>query len=92
MGLRTLEVAVIGAGIAGLYAAWRLRKGGIAPSDLGLFEATSRIGGRVLTVTPPSEISSMNLDLGAHVIAEHHVRTRKLVRRLGLGHSSIQIG
>ena len=42
-------VAVIGAGPAGLCAAYELAKGGF---DVTVFEATSRLGGRTLTVRP----------------------------------------
>ena len=48
-----LDVAVVGAGIAGVYCAWRLRQ---AHPDwqIGLFESSGRVGGRLLTVTPPN--------------------------------------
>ncbi len=47
-----LDVAVVGAGIAGVYCAWRLKQ---AHSDwkIALFESSGRVGGRLLTVTPP---------------------------------------
>ncbi len=43
------SVAVIGAGPAGLCAAYELAKGGFAVT---VFEATSRLGGRIVTVRP----------------------------------------
>lgn len=42
------RIAIIGAGITGLYAAWRLQEAGYNAS---VFEARDRIGGRVLTKT-----------------------------------------
>ncbi len=49
----TLDTAVIGGGIAGLYAAWRLADGGVSPDKIAVFEATDRIGGRLLSVSMP---------------------------------------
>ncbi len=49
----TLGTAVIGGGIAGLYAAWRLADGGDSPDQIAVFEATDRIGGRLMSVSMP---------------------------------------
>ena len=53
-----VDVAVVGAGVAGLYAAWRIATSGSRNSDgeplkVILVEATERIGGRIETVTFP---------------------------------------
>jgi monoamine oxidase len=49
----TLDTAVIGGGIAGLYAAWRLADGGDLANQVAVFEATDRIGGRLMSVSMP---------------------------------------
>ena len=55
------DIAIIGAGIAGTYAAWRLK-------DLGkkvtVYEYSDRIGGRCYTSTF-SDIPDVNLEFGA---------------------------
>ncbi len=57
-------VVVIGAGMAGLFCAMRLRAAGF---DVGLFEASDRLGGRVMSVLLPgftthaAEIGAMRL-------------------------------
>ncbi|KLW15527.1 hypothetical protein SK47_03243 [Enterobacter sp. BWH52] len=50
------QVAIIGAGLSGLYAAWLLQRAGI---DYVVFEARSRTGGRVLAT------ANSGADLGA---------------------------
>src|SRR5262249_35680981 len=51
-----LDVAIVGAGISGLYSGWRLRAGAFArgewrqnPPKTHVFELGDRIGGRLLT-------------------------------------------
>jgi monoamine oxidase len=57
-----LDVAVVGGGVSGVYAAWRLlTKGG--KGRVAMFEASDHIGGRLLSVTPP-HIPYMKAELG----------------------------
>lgn len=55
------DVAIIGAGISGSYAAYRLREKGWKVS---LYEYSNRIGGRIHTVKLPG-IPDVNVELGA---------------------------
>ena len=55
------DVAIIGAGIAGSYAAWRLRNQG---QKITVFEYSDRIGGRCHTIKFPG-IPDINIELGA---------------------------
>jgi len=66
------DVAVIGAGIGGLYTAWRLltgcsREGGVAPK-VCIFEASARTGGRILTLRGadalPQGFDGYTVDMG----------------------------
>ncbi|MBK6290966.1 MAG: FAD-dependent oxidoreductase [Ignavibacteria bacterium] len=43
---RTVKVAVVGAGLAGLHAAWLLHNKGV---NVDVYEASKRVGGRVMT-------------------------------------------
>ncbi len=72
---RTADVAVIGAGAAGLAAADRLLRAGL---DVVVVEARPRIGGRVETVHPPSWPSPV--ELGAEFIHGRPTAMLKLVR------------
>ena len=74
------EVVIVGAGIAGLTAAWRLRQAGVA---VRVFEAQNRIGGRMLSLRdhfPDGQV----IELGGELIDTDHVRIRALASELGL--------
>ena len=47
-----IEVAIVGAGISGVYAGWRLLGSGQAKS-VTIFEQSKRVGGRLLSLQPP---------------------------------------
>ena len=55
------DVAIIGAGISGTYAAWRLRHSG---RKIGIFEQWDRIGGRIHTHRLPG-MPELHAELGA---------------------------
>jgi monoamine oxidase len=67
--------------MAGLYATWRLLEAGVRPDRIGLFEATDRTGGRVLTVRSPQGLA---IDMGAHNFSPSHLIVAGLVARFGL--------
>ena len=64
---RGFRVAVVGAGFAGLAAAWYLDACG---ARVTLYEATARMGGRVETDT--SFIAGKTVEAGAELIGENH--------------------
>jgi flavin-dependent amine oxidoreductase len=74
-------VSIVGAGIAGLYAAWRLIGSGYPGSAITVYEAADRIGGRIFTKTPTDCIP---VDLGAHNLRLDHQLTAALISRLHL--------
>ena len=55
------SVAIVGGGLAGLYAARRLHTLGI---DFHLFEARDRLGGRILSANETGQLSNDGFDLG----------------------------
>lgn len=71
------DVAVIGAGLAGLYAAMLLEEAG---ARVVVIEGSGRAGGRVRTM----KIDGEAVDLGATGIGPTHGRARDLVRRFKL--------
>jgi protoporphyrinogen/coproporphyrinogen III oxidase len=71
------DVIVIGAGIAGVAAALRLKDRGLQPL---LLEADSRVGGRMTT----DRVNGFVIDRGVTLLGNGFTRMRALVRRLGL--------
>ncbi|MEO3931028.1 NAD(P)/FAD-dependent oxidoreductase [Micromonosporaceae bacterium B7E4] len=92
-----LDVAVVGAGVSGAYAAWRLlgpeagrsgmleelrrRRGG--PLVVGLFEGSERVGGRLFSVTPPG-MPHLHAELGGMRYLSNQPVVADLVDHLGL--------
>jgi monoamine oxidase len=74
------EVAIIGAGIAGLTAAWRLRQAGVR---VRVHEAQNRIGGRMLSLRDHFADGQV-IELGGELIDTGHVRIRALAAEMGL--------
>ncbi|MFN4284549.1 MAG: flavin monoamine oxidase family protein [Lacibacter sp.] len=75
------KVIVIGAGFAGLAAAWQLRKRGI---DVVVLEARNRIGGRVFTYTIDAK-EKLNVELGGEWISKAQRRILALCEEFQLG-------
>ncbi|HST43688.1 MAG TPA: NAD(P)/FAD-dependent oxidoreductase, partial [Luteimonas sp.] len=74
------EVAIVGAGIAGLTAAWRLRQAGVR---VRVYEAQDRVGGRMLSLRDHFADGHV-IELGGELIDTGHVRIRALAAEMGL--------
>lgn len=72
------RVAIIGAGLAGLNAAYRLRQAGITAT---VYEARNRVGGRTHSIRTAS---GLVYDLGGSFINTDHSDMRGLASELGL--------
>jgi protoporphyrinogen/coproporphyrinogen III oxidase len=71
------RVIVVGAGIAGLTAAFRLAEAGL---DVRVLEAGDRVGGRVSTV----DRDGYRIDNGASLLTSAYAQMVKLIRDAGL--------
>jgi Flavin containing amine oxidoreductase len=82
-----VDVAVVGAGVAGLYVAWRLlSEPAYATKSIALFDTADRVGGRILSVTMP-DIPYVT-ELGAMRYLPDQILVRSLIEdRLQLEHS-----
>jgi protoporphyrinogen/coproporphyrinogen III oxidase len=79
MAERPPRVAVIGAGITGLTAAYRLRNAD-PPADVAVLEASDRTGGELRTI----EVGGMTLDAGADSFPGRKPWAADLCRELGI--------
>lgn len=88
---------IIGAGVAGLYAAWRLLEAkdvtGLDPSDVVIVELSSRTDGRLFTYPLDKfgsdagslpKNSGLRAELGGMRFQNYHLYVGYLARRLGL--------
>lgn len=84
-----MKIAVIGAGISGLAAAFKLRQAGF---DVTVLESSDRPGGRCATLRRDGFV----IDTGPEIVAGSYVRYLALARAVGLGdklvHSSPIVG
>lgn len=76
------KVTIIGAGIAGLVAAYELERLGYTVEVL---EASKRVGGRIYTHSFGAGPETPFAELGAMRIPTNHRHTMRYVSRLGLG-------
>ncbi|MBG0564859.1 protein-arginine deiminase family protein [Actinoplanes aureus] len=75
----SFPVAVVGAGFAGLMAAWALQDGGF---PVTVFEASGRVGGRVRTDS--TLVNGKVVEAGAELIGENHLTWWVLKKTFGL--------
>jgi monoamine oxidase len=79
-GASAPRVAVVGAGLAGLTAAYRLRQQGIAAA---VYEANTRLGGRCWTRRGDFAEGQI-AEHGGELIDQYHKQIRQLAQELGL--------
>jgi monoamine oxidase len=74
------DVVIVGAGIAGLSAAWRLRQAGIG---VRLYEAQERVGGRMFSLRGHFADGQV-CELGGELIDTGHARMHAMAAEFGL--------
>ena len=81
MSEAAFNVAVVGGGVAGLYAAWRLLQDGHDPATLAVFEQSDRSGGRLWSVALHQE-STLPAELGGMFFNDQQPHVYGLCRRV----------
>ena len=80
MADNTLNIAVVGGGIAGCSAAWFLRQALGKRASLTVFESSDRVGGRLATV----RVGGVEVEAGGTIIHETNQYMAGFVESLGL--------
>lgn len=80
-GRRAPSCIVIGSGLSGLAAAYKLKQAGW---DVTVLEARDRLGGRVFSHRM-AQNPTLVCELGAEWVGEHHYRLRALCRSFNIG-------
>ncbi|HVV10021.1 protoporphyrinogen oxidase [Amycolatopsis sp.] len=75
------KVAVVGGGISGATAAYRLRQSLGADAEIVLFESSGSLGGKLRTV----ELAGTRYDVGAEAFLARRPEAVALVEEIGLG-------
>ncbi len=77
-----LDLAIVGGGLAGTYAAYRISR--LRPDwSIGLFESSARIGGRLLSVRAP-RVDAVSAELGGMRYRTSQPLIHSIVGELGL--------
>jgi len=79
MGTKT-RIAIVGAGLAGLHCAYRLRQAGVMAH---VYEASNRVGGRICTARG-GFANGQIAELGGEFINTNHTCMRRLAHELDL--------
>ena len=69
MDNKSIDIAIVGGGVSGVYSAWKLKKQ-FPAKRIVVFEGGNHIGGRLLSVTPPN-IPDMVAELGGMRILQN---------------------
>ena len=85
-GPGTPRIAIVGAGVAGLNAAYKLQKAGLTAK---VFEGASRTGGRMFTATGLLG-AGLTTELGGEFIDTSHLEMLALLKEFGLEQIDVQ--
>jgi oxygen-dependent protoporphyrinogen oxidase len=75
------RIAVVGGGLSGLVAAYRLRRELGAAAEITVFESSAALGGKLRTI----DLAGRRYDVGAEAFLARRPEMTALVREVGLG-------
>ncbi len=86
-----LRTVVVGAGMSGLYSTYRLINAGHASSDIAIFEASDRVGGRLRSERLPGA-DNVAAEFGGMRFLTSQKLVTALIAHLGLKHRGFPMG
>ncbi|MFW5685646.1 MAG: protoporphyrinogen oxidase [Spirochaetota bacterium] len=84
MSARARRVVVVGGGITGLSAAWRLQQSASGPVHITVLETTDRWGGKLITERLVAEGLALDVDAGADSFVTRKPELWDLAHELGI--------
>jgi lysine 2-monooxygenase len=82
---QTFEYVVAGAGVSGVYIAWRLALSGmIKPSSIVVCEKNDWVGGRLYSQKLPGIENDLKAEMGGLCFPTSHVMVANLIKHLGI--------
>ena len=84
-----LDVVIVGGGVAGAYCAWRLAVDAPTHQTIALFEGSDRIGGRLLSLTPPGMPHLVAEMGGMRYLSIHPLVSSLVEKRLALDYQPV---
>ena len=85
--MKSTKHIIIGAGITGLYLAYKLILKGVSATDIVIFEGSGRIGGRIYT----NEHKGFRYSVGAGRLGKKHKYVMKIIKDFKLQDQIINI-
>jgi monoamine oxidase len=86
--MKNAKHIIVGAGITGLYLAYKLILKGVSAADIVIFEGSDRIGGRIYT----NEHKGFRYSVGAGRLGKKHKYVMKIIKDFKLQDQIINIG
>ncbi|MEU4743487.1 FAD-dependent oxidoreductase [Actinosynnema sp. NPDC023658] len=85
----SVDYAVVGGGVSGLYTAWRLLADSTERPTVRVFEQSDRLGGKLLTWNPGGDDAGLRAELGGMRFFEQQELVWRLLDVLDLGDQRI---
>ena len=76
------KIVILGAGIAGLTAAYNLKKAGLSNTDVQIYDSLKRVGGRIHT--DATFIPGLTMEIGGEFIDTDHTEMLNLAKEFKL--------
>ncbi len=83
--------STVGAGVSGVYSGWRLLNDGPGKKKITVFEGSGRVGGRLLSLTPPG-MPHTRCEIGGMRYMTRHVLVAWLVKKFKLATEEMGVG
>ena len=88
--METIDSAIVGGGISGIYTAWRLKQNR-PNANIHLYELSDRIGGRLLSLNPP-EMPGIKAEFGGMRYLTNQPIVSGLIDEFGLATKAFPVG